>query len=247
MTPKAALLPLLLGLGLLLAGCTGAANSPEPSVSTTTTPPETPSPEPTPTDLPASPSPTDDPASPHPTDDPAPVEPAPAEPAPAEPAPAEPGPADLLAIFSATPEGAQYAGAVTAVEKLAGQDGNAVHRLTTSLYDPGVAVGLCQTYRSVMQTGQEQVDVLDPLGQLLATTVGHRQACGTAPAAPPPPGALPQQDFTYEEALAAWHNGMPYYDAFCIHYTPVTEAGLSQCRGIDAGTVDAVTGEYVGG
>ena len=39
---------------------------------------------------------------------------------------------------------------------------------------------------------------------------------------------------------------MPYYDAFCIHYEPVTPAGESQCEGIENGTVDSITGEPLG-
>ncbi|MFW3387200.1 UNVERIFIED_CONTAM: hypothetical protein RF648_14450 [Kocuria sp. CPCC 205274] len=70
----------------------------------------------------------------------------------------------------------------------------------------------------------------------------------TTPGATPPPmpGALPDQDFTYDEAYAAWQDGMPYYDAFCIHYEPVTPAGVSQCEGIENGTVDSITGEPLG-
>lgn len=67
---------------------------------------------------------------------------------------------------------------------------------------------------------------------------------GTAP--PPMPGALPDQDFTYDEAYAAWRDGTPYYDAFCIHYEPVTPAGVSQCEGIENGSVDSITGEPLG-
>lgn len=63
---------------------------------------------------------------------------------------------------------------------------------------------------------------------------------------PPHVGGIPPQNFTYDEAYAAWQNGMPYYDAFCLHYTPVTDAGVSQCYGIEIGTVDAITGEYIG-
>lgn len=63
---------------------------------------------------------------------------------------------------------------------------------------------------------------------------------------PPEVGGIPPQNFSYDEAYAAWQNGMPYYDAFCLHYTPVTAAGMSQCEGIEVGTVDAVTGEYIG-
>ena len=61
------------------------------------------------------------------------------------------------------------------------------------------------------------------------------------------PGAMPDQNFTYEEAYAAWQNGMPYYDAFCLNYDPTTPAGISQCEGIELGTVDSITGEYIGG
>ncbi|MEX5259587.1 DUF4352 domain-containing protein [Kocuria sp. CPCC 205263] len=64
---------------------------------------------------------------------------------------------------------------------------------------------------------------------------------------PDMPGAVPDQNFTYEEALAALEDGMPYYDAFCIHYEPTTDGGRSQCEGIEAGTVDSITGEYIGG
>ena len=60
------------------------------------------------------------------------------------------------------------------------------------------------------------------------------------------PGGVPNQDFTYDEAYAAWQDGMPYYDAFCIHYEPTTDGGRSQCEGIEAGTVNAITGEYIG-
>ncbi|WP_434992144.1 hypothetical protein [Arthrobacter sp. Ld5] len=85
-------------------------------------------------------------------------------------------------------------------------------------------------------------------------------------ASPPAPPALPTsspsqptpteksatdtssaEKFTYEEALAALNNGMPYYEAFCLRYEPSTDAGRSQCEGIEAGTVDPITGEYLGG
>ena len=49
-----------------------------------------------------------------------------------------------------------------------------------------------------------------------------------------------------QAALAAWRSGVPYYDAFCINYDPVTEAGAAQCTGIENGTVDSVIGEYIG-
>lgn len=70
---------------------------------------------------------------------------------------------------------------------------------------------------------------------------------GSEPTQPPMPGTIPNQNFTYEEAYAAWESGMPYYDAFCIHYEPTTDGGRSQCEGIEAGTVDSITGEYIGG
>lgn len=57
----------------------------------------------------------------------------------------------------------------------------------------------------------------------------------------------PQYDFSYDEAYAAWQNGMPYYDAFCLNYTPTTAGGVAQCTGIKNGTVDGNTGEYIGG
>lgn len=80
------------------------------------------------------------------------------------------------------------------------------------------------------------------------TAEATQPASPTPGATPPPmPGALPDQDFTYDEAYAAWQDGMPYYDAFCIHYEPVTPAGVSQCEGIENGTVDSITGEYIGG
>ncbi|MHA7286579.1 hypothetical protein ACX80I_09900 [Arthrobacter sp. MDT3-44] len=81
----------------------------------------------------------------------------------------------------------------------------------------------------------------------------------TPPAQPtiPPSKLAPTEDatsdmgttekFTYEEALAAVNNGMPYYEAFCLRYEPTTDGGRSQCEGIEAGTVDPVTGEYLGG
>lgn len=69
----------------------------------------------------------------------------------------------------------------------------------------------------------------------------------SGPTAIPMPGGIPNQKFTYDEAYAAWQSGMPYYDAFCIHYDPTTPGGVSQCEGIEAGTVDSVTGKYIGG
>ena len=52
--------------------------------------------------------------------------------------------------------------------------------------------------------------------------------------------------FTYYEAYTAWQQGMPYYEAFCLNYVPVTPEGESQCIGIESGTVDSYTGEYIG-
>lgn len=80
------------------------------------------------------------------------------------------------------------------------------------------------------------------------------EAVGEPPSAPAPeptqlpiPGAIPYQNFTYDQAYAAWQAGMPYYDAFCLNYEPTTPGGVSQCEGIENGTVDSVTGEYIGG
>lgn len=67
------------------------------------------------------------------------------------------------------------------------------------------------------------------------------------PSAPSAPGESSGDKFTYDEAYAAWEGGMPYYEAFCENYIPTTDGGVSQCEGIQAGTVDAVTGEYIGG
>lgn len=52
--------------------------------------------------------------------------------------------------------------------------------------------------------------------------------------------------FTHDQAYTAWQQGMPYYVAFCLNYAPVTPGGISQCEGIQLGTVDGYTGEYVG-
>ncbi|WP_233668148.1 hypothetical protein [Arthrobacter sedimenti] len=68
-----------------------------------------------------------------------------------------------------------------------------------------------------------------------------------APTEDAPSDTSAAQKFTYEEALAALNNGMPYYEAFCLRYEPTTDGGRSQCEGIEAGTVDPVTGEYLGG
>ena len=67
------------------------------------------------------------------------------------------------------------------------------------------------------------------------------------PSFPSVPDGSGNDKFTYDEAYAAWENGMPYFEAFCVNYIPTTDGGVSQCEGIQAGTVDAVTGEYLGG
>ena len=171
---------------------------------------------------------------------------------------------DPLSAFLATDAGAQYAGAVTSVEELGGTNGGIrVHRIDTTLTDPAEAVEVCQAYQSAMNTGQEQINVLGPDEMFLAVTSGGPKTCVTAgtelKTAPPLPGPTqtpeggpvvpaphPDAPFTYEEAYAAWQNGMPYYEAFCVNYIPVTAGGVSQCEGINAGTVDYTTGEYIG-
>ena len=57
---------------------------------------------------------------------------------------------------------------------------------------------------------------------------------------------VPAPEFSYDQAYAAWQGGMAYYDAFCVHYTPVTPGGVSQCEGIMNGTVEYQTVEYLG-
>lgn len=52
--------------------------------------------------------------------------------------------------------------------------------------------------------------------------------------------------FNYDQAYAAWQGGMPYYEAFCERYTPVSSGGVNQCNMINEGTVDYYTGEYIG-
>ena len=169
------------------------------------------------------------------------------EPAPEQPAPEEPAPADPLTAFRSSPEGAPHAGTVTRVERRDAEGGGGVvHKITADVNDRAVAAEICRAYGSAMQTGQDRIEVVDTVDALLAFTPGGSEPCTVQP--PEDVGAVPfPAKFSYEEALAAWRNGMPYYDAFCINYDPVTEAGLSQCRGIEAGTVDAITGEYVGG
>lgn len=87
----------------------------------------------------------------------------------------------------------------------------------------------------------------EPSRAPVSTAPAEDSQSESEPTQPPMPGTIPNQNFTYEEAYAAWENGMPYYDAFCIHYEPTTDGGRSQCEGIEAGTVDSITGEYIGG
>ncbi|MFW6188781.1 MAG: hypothetical protein ACOC84_12395, partial [Actinomycetota bacterium] len=135
---------------------------------------------------------------------------------------------------------------VAGVEQQPGQGGGVVHRLTADTNDRAVAVEICRAYQSSTGTGQAQIDVVDTAGGSLAATAGDPPTCRVT--VPPDVGAVPfPAKFTYDEALAAWQSGMPYYDAFCLNYDPVTEGGLAQCAGIENGTVDGVTGEYVGG
>lgn len=248
MSKKTALFALVLASGLALTGCSDDAEAPGDGAGPSGTPAASSSGAPSASSsAPASQSPEE---SASPSSEPEPTQAAPANnpPAPADPAPAQPAPADPLSAFTGTAAGAQFAGALTGIEIMGGSGGGpTVHRISTNLYDPGVAVALCETYRTAMGTGRQQVDVVDALGQYLATNSADPAACATAPGANPGPGAIPAQDFDYDEAYAAWQSGMPYYDAFCLNYTPVTAAGVSQCEGIEAGTVDAITGEYIGG
>jgi len=228
---KARLAPALLGLGLALTGCSSAQTD-EAGASSSAA--------------------------------------ASAEPAASSPAAGQAGPrngtngTDPLASFLASSAGARYTGTVTGVQELGGTNGGIrVHRIDADLTDRGRAVELCRAYQSAMTTGQEQINVLDAEQMFLATTKGDPGTCttaGTEPeTAPPLPGPTqtpdggpvapapdPDAPFTYEVAYAAWQNGMPYYEAFCVNYIPVTYGGVSQCEGIDAGTVDYTTGEYLG-
>lgn len=97
----------------------------------------------------------------------------------------------------------------------------------------------------------------------LAVTNGDPETCVTEgtvletvpPVEPQPsvPGGgrvvpAPHADapFTYDEAYVARQGGMPYYEAFCVDCIPLTDGGVSQCEGINAGTVNYTTGEYIG-
>ena len=253
MRKKTPLVALVLATGLALAGCSDGTEDPDSGASSSGTPATSPSASATTAPTPGTSRTPEAPATseaPEPTEEPAAPAPEP-EPTRAESAnnpPADPPATDPLAAFTGTDAGAGFAGALTGIDVLGGTgDGPTVHRLSTNLYDPGVAVALCDSYRTAMGTGRQQVDVVDARGQYLATNSADPAVCATAPGANPGPGALPDQDFGYDEAYAAWQSGMPYYDAFCLNYTPVTAAGVSQCEGIEAGTVDAVTGEYTGG
>lgn len=171
---------------------------------------------------------------------------------------------DPLSAFLATDAGAHYADTVTGIEELGGTGGGIrVHRIDTDLTDPDEAVELCRAYQAAMATGQEQINVLNAEEMFLAVTDGDPETCvsegtvlETAPPAPGPtqtpdggpvvPAPDPEAPFTYEEAYAAWRDGMPYYEAFCVNYTSVTDGGVAQCEGISAGTVGYTAGEYLG-
>jgi hypothetical protein len=246
MSTKAVVTSLFLASGLALAGCAGdppvqedtpaARTSPSPSGTASATTPE-PAPESTPE---ATPEPTVDPTEESAEES--------AEESPSQPgaAPADPVPADAWSAFSATPEGRPYAGTVSGIEQQDAPGGGVVHRLTADVNDRAVAVEICRAYQSSMGTGQDRIDVVDTVGELLAFAPGGPGTCQVQ--VNTDVGAVPfPEKFTYEEALAAWRSGVPYYDAFCINYDPVTEAGVAQCTGIENGTVDSVTGEYIGG
>ncbi|MEX5255112.1 hypothetical protein [Kocuria arenosa] len=250
MSTKAVVTSLFLASGLALAGCAGdppaqedtpaARTSPTPSGTASATTPE-PAPE-------STQEPTEDPteeADEEPDEEPD-EETAEDSPSQPEAAPADPVPADAWSAFSATPEGQPYARTVSRIEQQEAPGGGAVHRLTADVNDRAVAVEICRAYQSSMGTGQDRIDVVDTVGQLLAFAPGGPGTCqvqvNTDVGAVPFPGK-----FTYDEALAAWQSGVPYYDAFCINYDPVTEAGVAQCTGIENGTVDSVTGERIGG
>ncbi|KUG61924.1 hypothetical protein AVL61_11430 [Kocuria rosea subsp. polaris] len=249
MSTKAVVTSLFIATGLALAGCAGDPPAQE------STPAARTSPSPSDTVRGTTPEPTSEPATgttpaptPEPTTEPAPEPDEDSEPQPedAPPAAEEPGPADPWAAFAATPEGQPYTGTVTRVEQQAVQGGGLAHRLTADTNDRAVAVEICGAYQSAMGTGQDRIDVVDTVGQLLAFAPGGPGSCQVQ--VNTDVGAVPfPEKFSYDEALAAWRSGVPYYDAFCVNYDPVTEAGVAQCTGIENGTVDSVTGEYIGG
>ena len=216
MSQRPVLLSIALASALALVGCSGDAQS-AGAVSAEST--QSASAEPTTT-----PSPTDEP----------------------EPEPELSSPADPLTVFESSGPGQPYAETVTAAERLTGQDGAPLHQVTADTNDRAVAVEICRSYQTALQTGPQHIHVVDTVGTLLAQSQGGAADCAVVP--PKDVGAVPfPEQFSYEEAKAAWQNGMPYYDAFCLNYTPVTTAGISQCEGIENGTVNAVTGEYIGG
>ncbi|MFI7495529.1 hypothetical protein ACH9D2_12545 [Kocuria sp. M4R2S49] len=241
MSPKAVVTSLFLASGLALAGCTGEPRAEED------TPAAQISPSPTDTVRGTTPEPTSSSThEPSAEQAPEPAEDSSPQPEAAPPAPEETVPADPWAAFSATPEGQQYAGTVTRIEQQEAQGGGFAHRLTADVNDRAVAVEICGAYQSAMNTGQDRIDVVDTVGQLLASATGGPGSCQVQ--VNTDVGAVPfPEKFTYDEALAAWQSGVPYYDAFCVNYDPVTEAGVAQCTGIENGTVDSVTGEYIGG
>ena len=242
MSTKAVVTSLFLASGLALAGCAGdpPVQGDTPAARTSPSPSGT-APEPTP-------EPTEPQESTEPAEQPDDADEEPAAESPAQPgaAPAEPVPADAWSAFSTTPEGQPYAGTVSGIEQQAAPGGGLVHRLTADTNDRAVAVEICRAYQAAMSTGQDRIDVVDTVGQLLAFAPGGPGTCQVQVSTDV--GAVPfPAKFSYEEALAAWRSGVPYYDAFCINYDPVTEAGAAQCTGIENGTVDSVTGEYIGG
>lgn len=246
MSTKAVVTSLFLASGLALAGCAG-----DPQVREDTPAAQT-SPSPSGTVQETKPAPTSEPA-PEPTaesdeelDEEPDQEPDADPPSQPETAPEELVPADAWSAFTATPEGQPYSGTVSGIEQQEVQGGGVVHRLTADTNDRAVAVEICRAYQSSMRTGQDRIDVVDTVGQLLAFAPGGPGSCQVQ--VNTDVGAVPfPEKYTYEEALAAWQSGVPYYDAFCINYDPVTEAGVAQCTGIENGTVDSVTGEYIGG
>ncbi len=246
MSTKAVVTSLFLASGLALAGCAGDSPAPENTPAARISPSSAATvqgtaPEPTST---ASSAASSAPA-PAPAAESEPAKDAGPRPEDAPPAPEEDAPADPWAAFAATPEGQQYAGTVTRIEQRA-QGGGLSHRITADVNDRAVAVEICGAYQSAMGTGQERVDVVDTVGQLLAFAAGGPGSCQVQ--VNTDVGSLPfPEKFSYDEALAAWRSGVPYYDAFCVNYDPVTEAGVAQCTGIENGTVDSVTGEYIGG
>lgn len=242
MSTKAIVTSLFLASGLALAGCAGDPQVPEDTPAART------SPSPSATASGTTPEPTAEPTQ-GPTEasngEPA-EEPAEDSPSQPEAAPVEPAPADAWSAFAGTPEGQPYAGTVSRIEQQAAQGGGTAHRIIATTNDRAVAVEICRAYQSSMGTGPDRVDVVDTVGQILAFAPGGPGSCQAQVNTDVGAAPFPEK-FSYEEALAAWRSGVPYYDAFCLNYDPVTEAGVAQCTGIENGTVDSVTGEYIGG